>query len=478
MFDFAILQKGAAVLAAGLVLTGEGLAATFDPVGVGAPVSTVQPSLALTPIVRVDGLFNDLGTVKFFAGNFVPIGWAAADGSVLPIDGNEALFSTMGTTYGGDGVTTFRLPDLRGRAAVGIGQGPGLSDVSPGEFLGVEDVVLGEANMPAHAHLSADGLLSTQTGGGAAFENRQPGLGLDFEVTQFGIYPTRDSFDRSAENTFGFVTMDAALRSIEDPDQLPASGQLLSIGQNQALFSLLGTAYGGDGRTTFGLPDLRGRIVTGTGGASTDPLGFRTGAEDVTLTGASMPAHAHGDAPGPTSIAGGGLPVSNEQPSLTLNYLIATEGIFPSRSLIAGDGSDLLARSTDPDFPFLGEIALFAGNFVPRGFALADGSLLPIASNAALFSILGTNFGGDGKTTFALPDLQDRVAIGAGQGPGLSLYSLGQRVGSANLNLTAANLPAHTHSVERMAPIPLPAGLLLLMGAVGMLAGLRRVGRG
>ncbi|TFL19169.1 hypothetical protein DR046_05820 [Jannaschia formosa] len=137
-----------------------------------------------------------------------------------------------------------------------------------------------------------------------------------------------------------------------------------------------------------------------------------------------------------------------------------------------------MARSTDPDFPFLGEIALFAGNFVPRGFALADGSLLPIASNAALFSILGTNFGGDGKTTFALPDLQDRVAIGAGQGPGLSLYSLGQRVGSANLNLTAANLPAHTHSVERMAPIPLPAGLLLLMGAVGMLAGLRRVGRG
>ncbi len=96
--------------------------------------------------------------------------------------------------------------------------------------------------------------------------------------------------------------------------------------------------------------------------------------------------------------------------------------------------------------PFLGEIIMFAGNFAPRGWALCDGQLLPISSYTALFSILGTTYGGDGRTTFALPDLRGRAPIHAGVGPGLSSRSLGSRSGSETNTLDATQLPNHSHT--------------------------------
>lgn len=98
--------------------------------------------------------------------------------------------------------------------------------------------------------------------------------------------------------------------------------------------------------------------------------------------------------------------------------------------------------------PFLAEITLFAGNFAPRGWAFCSGQLLPISQNSALFSLLGTTYGGDGRTTFALPDLRGRVAIQEGNGPGLSSYNLGQRGGKETEQLTLANLPSHHHGVQ------------------------------
>ena len=95
--------------------------------------------------------------------------------------------------------------------------------------------------------------------------------------------------------------------------------------------------------------------------------------------------------------------------------------------------------------PFIGQIVMFGGNFAPRGWALCDGQLLPIASNTALFSILGTIYGGDGRTTFALPDLRGRYAMHPGTGPGLSTRPLGSRGGSETNTLTTQNLPAHNH---------------------------------
>ena len=100
------------------------------------------------------------------------------------------------------------------------------------------------------------------------------------------------------------------------------------------------------------------------------------------------------------------------------------------------------------DTPYLGAIVLFAGNFAPRGWALCQGQLLPISQNTALFSILGTTYGGDGRTTFALPDLRGRVPVGNGQGPGLSGYQLGEQVGVEDVTLLATQMPAHNHAVQ------------------------------
>jgi microcystin-dependent protein len=99
----------------------------------------------------------------------------------------------------------------------------------------------------------------------------------------------------------------------------------------------------------------------------------------------------------------------------------------------------------------LGEVRLFAGNFAPRGWAFCDGQLLAISSNTALFSILGTNYGGDGRTTFGLPDLRGRAPIHSGQGPGLPEYRLGQRGGQENFILTTAQLPRHYHNIQTAA---------------------------
>ena len=95
--------------------------------------------------------------------------------------------------------------------------------------------------------------------------------------------------------------------------------------------------------------------------------------------------------------------------------------------------------------PFIGQITMFGGNFAPRSYAFCSGQILSIAQNTALFSILGTTYGGNGQTTFALPNLQGRVPIHPGQGAGLSNYSLGQQSGTESTTLLIGNLPAHNH---------------------------------
>ena len=98
--------------------------------------------------------------------------------------------------------------------------------------------------------------------------------------------------------------------------------------------------------------------------------------------------------------------------------------------------------------PFVGEIRMFAGNFAPRGWAFCDGQLLAVSQNDALFSLLGTIYGGDGRTTFGLPDLRGRIPIHAGNGPGLSPRQLGSKAGNENVTLTVNQLPPHTHALN------------------------------
>src|SRR5687767_14260015 len=123
--------------------------------------------------------------------------------------------------------------------------------------------------------------------------------------------------------------------------------------------------------------------------------------------------------------------------------------------------------------PFVAEIRIFPFNFAPRGWAWCDGQLLPLSQNTALFSLLGTTYGGNGMSNFALPDLQGRAPMHPGQGPGLSLHDLGETGGSETVTLLESEIPAHSHTmncsrgdaVERI-----PAGQLPAAGIGGIVA--------
>lgn len=128
---------------------------------------------------------------------------------------------------------------------------------------------------------------------------------------------------------------------------------------------------------------------------------------------------------------------------ITFSRLIAKLSIIITTGILTLSTQGVYAQEA-----FIGEIKMFAGNFAPRSYALTDGQLLSIAQNTALFSILGTTYGGDGRTTFALPDLRGRVPMHAGTGPGLTARTLGERGGVESVTLTTAQLPAHNHTAS------------------------------
>lgn len=120
--------------------------------------------------------------------------------------------------------------------------------------------------------------------------------------------------------------------------------------------------------------------------------------------------------------------------------------------------------------PFIGEIRMFAGNFAPRGWAFCDGQLLAVSSNDALFSLLGTIYGGDGRTTFGLPDLRGRIPIHEGNGPGLSNRRLGAKAGAESVTVTVNQLGSHTHPAQATSAVGTsssPEGLLPARSASG-----------
>ena len=115
--------------------------------------------------------------------------------------------------------------------------------------------------------------------------------------------------------------------------------------------------------------------------------------------------------------------------------------------------------------PFTAEIRIFAGNFAPRGWAFCDGQLLPISQNTALFSLIGTTYGGDGRTTTALPNLQGRAPMHPGRGPGLTARRLGQKFGIEDVALSEAQIPSHTHQLRAAtsgAPVDTPSSQTVL----------------
>lgn len=421
-----------------------------------------------------------------------------------------------------------------------MGQGPGLSPRNIGSRGGQETVIYNQNNNPVHNHAPPDiadltpfeaevstpsssprqvtaGVITAvdpvvvgNRGGNQAVNNMQPFTTINFSIALQGNFPSRnrmldakeDESERPATQThrklaepcLAFVSLfgfNFAPRGFSTLD-----GALLPINSNQALYSLLGTTYGGDGRITFALPDLRGRTPMH---ADNSLLGARVGQETTAITVDQMPFHSHqfsmdradpfsgnitdaeppftdllnedvkfdvvpGSPVSPTARAGNGSPITNLQPSLGLNYIIALQGIFPPRSRRLDEtrespraedteNSSSAHRGLSASDVYTGEIALFAGNFAPRNWAFCNGQLLPIASNTALFAILGTSFGGDGRSTFALPNLNyvataGRTGMGSGTGPGLSNRQLGEMGGFHETVLSLGNLGSHSHSID------------------------------
>lgn len=380
------------------------------------PHSNLQPSLALTEVIYLQGIFPPrsgitsgsdefVAAISHFAGNFAPQGTATCNGQILPISQNTALFSLLGTTYGGDGKSTFALPDLGGNISVGNGQGIGLSDHVLGERFGMDVFDLAASNMPP-----------SSGGTSQPVDNTQPALVINYCISLYGIFPSSSSLTSSAGSDYIGGIVEFAGNFAPNGYAL-CDGSTLSIADNDALFQLIGTTYGGDGVTNFKLPDLRGRTIIGAGG--TYSVGQVVGQESSTLTSYQMP----------TNMGGNGGPVDNHAPSLAMNYMIALQGIFPSRNAITDVGGSGEA--------YLGEIICSASNVIPKGFALCAGQLLPINQNQALFALLGTTYGGNGTTTFALPDLRGRDIIGTDGD-----HTLGGVYGSDTVTFTSADVPS------------------------------------
>ena len=377
-----------------------------------------QQSLALTYVFAQEGVFparattdpNDtdpadgphanvtldtMGGIRLFAGNFA-IGGQAADGHLIFINQNTALFSLLGTDFGGDGRLKFGVPNLYDRTLVGSGLGDGLStDITRAQQFGADDLTLTQAQLPS------------PFGGGQTFSNYQPSTGVNYLIQTGG--------GLASDGGVNFIgSIEAFAPGFTPVGYLPADGRLLNILDYPDLFQAIGTIYGGDGQTTFALPDLRGRDIIG---ASTDhPVGTYLGDDDPAVAAGNLPP----------SLGGSSQQIDNHQPSLAMQYLVALNGIFPPRDGGVDSGPQ----------PYIGEVIAYAGMDIPRGYAPADGRLLFINQNQPLFSLLGTFYGGDGRQTFALPDLRDRTVVGAG-----GQYTVGDTVGTDGIVLTDANIP-------------------------------------
>ncbi len=135
-----------------------------------------------------------LGEIRMFAGNFAPRSWAKCEGQLLPISSNQALFSILGTTYGGDGRTTFGLPDLRGRVALGPGTGPGLPNVRLGQKAGNLQTSLKSSKMSVHKHKDSNGVATSATSvtTSTSVPTAQPSVAVNFIICTQGIFPSRN----------------------------------------------------------------------------------------------------------------------------------------------------------------------------------------------------------------------------------------------------------------------------------------------
>lgn len=274
------------------------------------------------------------------------------------------------------------------------------------------------------AALSVSAQFTGSTGSGSGFNNYQPTLAIRYIICVQGIFPSNDDDLRWVDRS---QPMLGEIRAVAFNATLPAGwaecrGQMLAINQNQALYFVISTNYGGNGQTTIQLPNLSGRVPIGAGqgpGLTNYVIGRVYGEDSGILSPLNLPEHLHSTPNGNSGPVGGGVSFNNLQPALAVSFIMSESG----------------------------EVALFAGNYAPFGWVFCDGRLLSIASEIPLFTRIGSTYGGDGKTNFKLPDLRGRTPVGAGQSPGLSDFPTGRSSGAEHATLTVDQMPAHTHTL-------------------------------
>jgi microcystin-dependent protein len=505
-----------------------------------------------------------LGEIRVWPLSYAPQNWAMCDGSLLDSRTNSDLAALLGTTYGGDGTSTFGLPNLMGRTVVGVGQGPGLENVNIGEMGGDLYQTLTSSNMPVHNHAVTLGSLSlggqseiefapkasnqngTSTnpvgnypakiagdtdqwsslmtgqmagyaaektgavqltgtptldnaGAGTPFTNLQACIGMNFIICTNGVFPSGANMTHYC----GEILMSAQVTPIRVESWTACEGQQVVISDLVDLYTIIGNLYytGNEPNILFQIPDLRGRVPIGT--LESQATGQSTGTAFLGISFDHMPAHSHvaqsnltvestiefSATPKVSTLAGtsnspkgniaavtssenrytdtsnaisqmansqlnleGGFSItcdlisantganvalSSYSPYLGLNTYMQTQGNYPSRTN---------ASSNNPNNDLVcGEIRLFAGDFAPAGWEFCRGQLLTIETYTELFGLLYIRFGGDGTTTFGLPNLGTRMPQGFGGEGGLAIGELG---GTYTTSLTVENLPAHTHAVS------------------------------
>ena len=366
------------------------------------------------------------------------------------------------------------------------GSGPGLPTVRLlGEKGGTEASVITVSHLPSHSHGIPGGSISTDTtGGGESFTNQQPFLGLNYNIAIQGLFPSRnlgtdDDDGQDTEDVLGEGFVSGTL-VLEEADALPLIQAIFqegidrwaSVGISEEQIAQLQS-------TEIRLRDLAsGRLAA----ADHDVI---TIDRDASNRGWFIDATPSDDAefgetdPRTGELVGTADGTQNHYDLLTAimheqGHILGIEHTeLPGELMYGGlqtggrrlpDSSMLVFEEHDHDHeeeeteylaggePVLASIGIFAGNFNPRGWLQTDGQTLPISQNSALFTAMGTTYGGDGETDFQLPELRGRAVVGAGQLPGGNNYSLGQVAGEALTTLTTAQIPAHSHDSHVVHP--------------------------
>lgn len=335
------------------------------------------PSKGLAQAIDTEAMMGEIRIVGF---DYPPLGWAFCDGQMLSISQHGPLFSVLGTTYGGDGRSTFALPDLRGRSAVHVGKGT--------DNQGVELVEVRQGQ-----RIDAEKVKYDKEGAATI-----PGLGMRYIISLWGVYPPR-SYNGDTEAGVDRFTGEICMFAGSYPPNgwVDCDGQQLNENENQPLYEALTKTYGGT-KTTFALPDLRGRVPVHSGtGPGLNPVALGQKSDGVQLAIAGENDFSYVMTPS----------------HLGIRFIIAKNGVDPSSSTVVRN--------------FTGEVRMLAGKAIPEGWNRCDEKILSISDDQMLFSLLGNLYGGDGRTTFAVPDLRGRAVLHAGTVPGLEEFNQGDR---------------------------------------------------